>query len=200
MQLSQGATDAYAQHRVCAWTSKTCLPRDKVHVTAGSSGRLPDRRLEYSRQIQGDSGGIFNTLGNDTTCDFKQKSLYQHGSDFERLPRYGKKKIPPWISVYGDDWKGEVFRTKVDTRTDLVARINNTCGRIKDRRHELRRATSSTLQRVRKCIEVGGVIFENLLWDVPDVDKPGFCPLRIISNTMVSTCMHVMLVVMLFIT
>jgi len=69
-----------------------------------------------------------------------------------------------------------------------------------NRRHELRRATRSTLQRVHKCIEVGGDIFENLLWDVPDVDEPGFYPLQIISNTMVSTCIHVMLVVMLFIT
>ena len=45
------------------------------------------------RNIQGDSGGIWNTLGNDTMCDSKQKSSYEHGSDFERLPRYGKKKI-----------------------------------------------------------------------------------------------------------
>ena len=51
----------------------------------------------------------------------------------------------------------------MDTRADLVARNNNTCVRIKDRRHELRRATRSTLQRVYKCIEVGGGIFENLL-------------------------------------
>ena len=80
-------------------------------------------------------------------CDSKQESSYEHGSDFERLPRYG-----------------------------------------------------STLQRIHKCIEVGGGIFENLLWDVPDVDEPGFCPLQIISNTMVSTCMDVVLVVMLFIT
>ena len=43
--------------------------------------------------IQGDSGGICNTLGNDSICDSKQKSSYEHGSDFERLPRYGKKKI-----------------------------------------------------------------------------------------------------------
>ena len=42
---------------------------------------------------QGDSGGICNTLGNDNMCDSKQKSSYEHGSDFERLPRYGKKKI-----------------------------------------------------------------------------------------------------------
>lgn len=59
--------------------------------------------------------------------------------------------------------KGEVYRTKVDTCADLVARINNACVRIKDRRHELRRTTRSTLQRVDKCIEVGGGIFENLL-------------------------------------
>ena len=52
---------------------------------------------------------------------------------------------------------------------------------------------------VHLCIEFGGGIFEHLLWDVPDVDEPGFCPLQI-SNTMVSTCMHVVLVVMLFIT
>ena len=55
-------------------------------------------------------------------------------------------------------------------------------------------------KRVHKCIEVDGGIFENFLWDVPDVDEPGVCPLQIIINTMVSTCMHVMLVVMLFIT
>ena len=42
--------------------------------------------------IQSDSGGICSTLGNDSMCDSKQKSSYEHGSDFERLPRYGKKK------------------------------------------------------------------------------------------------------------
>ena len=70
-----------------------------------------------------------------------------------------------------------MYRTKVDTRADLVARINNARVSIKDGRHNLRRATRSTLQRVHKCIEVGGGIFENLLWDVPDVDEPGFCSL-----------------------
>jgi hypothetical protein len=33
--------------------------------------------------IHGDSGGICNTLGNDSMCDSKQKSSYEHGSDFE---------------------------------------------------------------------------------------------------------------------
>jgi len=43
--------------------------------------------------IQGDSGGICSTLGNDSMCNSKQKSSYEHGSDFEQLLRYGKKKI-----------------------------------------------------------------------------------------------------------
>ena len=44
--------------------------------------------------IQGDSGGICNTLGNDSMCDSKQKSSYEHGSDFGRLQSYGHLLIP----------------------------------------------------------------------------------------------------------
>jgi hypothetical protein len=33
--------------------------------------------------IQGNSGGICNTLGNVSMCDSKQKSSYEHGYDFE---------------------------------------------------------------------------------------------------------------------
>ena len=113
-------------------------------------------RIQRAPNIQGDSGGISNILGNDSMCDSKQKSSYEHGSDFELLPRYGKKKIGP--------------------------------------------PSSTNSNYLHLCIEVGGGIFEHLLWDVPDVDDPGFCPLQIISNTMVSTCMHMMLVVMLFTT
>ena len=46
------------------------------------------------KYIQGDSGGICNTLGNDSMCDSKQKSSYEHGSDFGRLPSYGHLLIP----------------------------------------------------------------------------------------------------------
>ena len=35
--------------------------------------------------IQGDSRGICNNLGNDSMYDSKQKSSYEHGSDFGRL-------------------------------------------------------------------------------------------------------------------
>ena len=95
--------------------------------------------------------------------DSKQKSSYEHGSDFKQLPSCEHEhQLRNNFRLWG--WlKGEVCRTKVDTRADLVARINSACVRIKDRRHELRRATRSTLQRVHKCIEVGGGIFENLL-------------------------------------
>jgi hypothetical protein len=44
--------------------------------------------------IQGDSGGICNTLGNYSMCGSKQKSSYKHMSDFQRLWSYGHFLIP----------------------------------------------------------------------------------------------------------
>jgi len=44
--------------------------------------------------IQGDSGGICETSGNDSMCDSKQKSSYKHVSDFRRLRIYGHILIP----------------------------------------------------------------------------------------------------------
>ena len=44
--------------------------------------------------IQSDSGGIWITLGNDSMSDSKQKSSYEHGSDFELLRSYGHFLIP----------------------------------------------------------------------------------------------------------
>ena len=48
----------------------------------------------YRCNIHGDSGGICITLGNDSMSESKQKSSYEHGSDFERLRRYGHFLIP----------------------------------------------------------------------------------------------------------
>ena len=53
-----------------------------------------------SCHIQGDSGGICNTLGNDSMCDSKQKSSYEHGSDFERLRSYDRLKL----RIEGNDY------------------------------------------------------------------------------------------------
>ena len=49
--------------------------------------------LFLSIYIQDDSGGICTTLGNDSMSDSKQKSSYEHGSDFERLRSYDRLKL-----------------------------------------------------------------------------------------------------------
>jgi hypothetical protein len=60
--------------------------------------------------------------------------------------------------------KSEVFKEKVNTRDQLVARIMNSAALIKqERQDDLRRATSAIAKRVEKCIEVDGGIFEHLL-------------------------------------
>ena len=60
--------------------------------------------------------------------------------------------------------KSEVYKEKVNTRDELVARIMNSAALIKtERQDDLRRATRSIAKRVEKCIEVDGGIFEQLL-------------------------------------
>jgi len=56
--------------------------------------------------------------------------------------------------------KSEVCKEKVNTRDELVARIMNSAGLIKqERQDDLRRATCTTAKRVKKCTEVDGGIF-----------------------------------------
>ena len=60
--------------------------------------------------------------------------------------------------------KSEVYKEKVNTRDEMVARIMNSSALIKQERQEdLRRATLTTVKSVEKCIEVDGGIFEHLL-------------------------------------
>jgi len=60
--------------------------------------------------------------------------------------------------------KSEVYKEKVNTRDELVARIMNSTALIKqERQDDLRRATSTFAKRVEKCIEVDRGIFEHLL-------------------------------------
>ena len=61
--------------------------------------------------------------------------------------------------------KSEVFKEKVNTRDELVARIMNSAALIKQEREDDRRRTKHTIaKRVEKYIEVDGGIFEHLLW------------------------------------
>ena len=59
--------------------------------------------------------------------------------------------------------KSEVYKEKVNTRDELVARIMNSAAVVKqERQDDLRRATRTVAKRVEKCIEVDGGIFEHL--------------------------------------
>jgi len=60
--------------------------------------------------------------------------------------------------------ESEVYKEKVNTRDELVARIMNSAALIKqERQDELRRATRTVAKRVETCLEVVGGIFEHLL-------------------------------------
>ena len=57
-----------------------------------------------------------------------------------------------------------MYKEKVNTRDELVARIMNSAAIIKqERQDDLRRATRTVAKRVEKYIEVDGGIFEHLL-------------------------------------
>ena len=56
--------------------------------------------------------------------------------------------------------KNEVYKEKVNTRDELVARIMNSAALLKQERQDDLR----WVKRVEKCIEVDGEIFEHLLW------------------------------------
>ena len=60
--------------------------------------------------------------------------------------------------------KSEVYKEKVNARNKMVARIMNSAALIEEERQDdLRRATSTIANRVEKCTEVNGGIFEHLL-------------------------------------
>ena len=60
--------------------------------------------------------------------------------------------------------KREVYKEKVNTREEMVARIMNSAALIKqERQDDLRRATRTVAKRVEICIEVDGGIFERWL-------------------------------------
>ena len=60
--------------------------------------------------------------------------------------------------------KNEVYKEKVNTRDELVARIMNSAAVIKqERQDDLRWTTRTIAKRVEKCIEIDGGIFEHLL-------------------------------------
>jgi hypothetical protein len=70
------------------------------------------------------------------------------------------------VAAYRSDFclwgwmKSEVYKEKVNTRDEMVARIMNSAALIKqESQDDLRRATSTMAKRVEKCIEVDDGIF-----------------------------------------
>jgi uncharacterized heparinase superfamily protein len=60
--------------------------------------------------------------------------------------------------------KREVYKGKVNTRDELVARIMNSAALIKQERQDnLRKAKRTIAKRVERCIQVDGGILEHLL-------------------------------------
>ena len=60
--------------------------------------------------------------------------------------------------------KSEIYKEKVNTRDELVARIMNSAALIKQEcQDDLRRATRTVVKRVENCAEVDSGIFEHLL-------------------------------------
>jgi len=61
----------------------------------------------------------------------------------------------PWVWM-----KSEVYKEKVNTRDELVARVMNSAALTKhERQDDLRIATRTVTKRVEKCIEIDGGIF-----------------------------------------
>jgi hypothetical protein len=52
--------------------------------------------------------------------------------------------------------KNEVYKGKMDTRDELLARILDAAARIKKREDQIRRTTRDLRTRVVKCTEVDG--------------------------------------------
>ena len=63
--------------------------------------------------------------------------------------------------------KNEIYKEKVNTRDELVARIMYSAALLKqERQDDLRRATRTVVKRTEKCTEVDCGIFEHVLWTV----------------------------------
>jgi chaperonin cofactor prefoldin len=59
--------------------------------------------------------------------------------------------------------KGQVYRRKVDTQDELLARLFDAAARLKKREDQLRRKIRKHRTRLAKFTEVYGGIFEHLL-------------------------------------
>ena len=142
---------------------------------------LSRQEREKKKFIKSVPGGNVNILGGHSIGHSKKKRVYVHVSYSARFPRwsyftvqefgFGARycpSLPPHCAPLDFClwcwWKSKVYRTKVDTRDELLDLIMDVIAHIKERQDALRRATRHVPTRVAKCIDVDGGIFENLLY------------------------------------
>jgi hypothetical protein len=71
--------------------------------------------------------------------------------------KLARKDLTPLDFCLWGWMKSEVYKEKVNTRDELVARIMNSAALIQqERQGDPRRATRTIAKRVEKCIEVDG--------------------------------------------
>jgi hypothetical protein len=80
----------------------------------------------------------------------------------EREPFEYPEQTPLNFCLWGC-LKSEVYKRKVDTRHNLIARILVAAARIKKREDQVRRTTRDLRIRVANCVDIGSGIFEHLL-------------------------------------
>lgn len=59
--------------------------------------------------------------------------------------------------------KDVVYATTIDTREELIERIQQACHQLSQNRNQILAAINSITKRCQKCIEAGGLHFENML-------------------------------------
>lgn len=99
---------------------------------------------------------VINHLNN----RFPQRWIGRGG--FQNWPPRSPDLTPLDYCLWG--WlKSLVYKTKVNTREALVARIINCAALIKENHRALKRSTRAIHKRADLCIQMNGGIFENLI-------------------------------------
>ena len=82
--------------------------------------------------------------------------------------------------------KREVYKEKVNTREELVARIMSSAAHKKqERQDDLRKAERTIAKRVEKCIEVDGGIFLTLTLNCCNLLRSFTWPMNAINKSFV---------------
>ncbi|KAJ4438655.1 hypothetical protein ANN_14602 [Periplaneta americana] len=91
-------------------------------------------------------------------------SLCVTGSDIPKPSGQNptSNNMAPITRKLDQEMMGEVYKRKVETREELLARILHACAQVKECPNQLRSATQQLSTRAAKCIEIDGGLFEHV--------------------------------------